>query len=150
MKRTGNTMLVTGGGTGIGQALAYRWHDMGNDVIIAGRRQEILRKAIAGRERMAAYVVDVTEADGVEALVRQVLAEHPRLNILVNNAGVFSPENVRAHRNIADAQRMVDTNILGPIYITNALIDHLSAQGVDFHGVLTHRFHLNLTHLETA
>lgn len=39
MKRTGNTMLVTGGGTGIGQALEYRWHDMGNDVIINGRRQ---------------------------------------------------------------------------------------------------------------
>ncbi|MGF6658195.1 short-subunit dehydrogenase involved in D-alanine esterification of teichoic acids [Paraburkholderia youngii] len=83
MKRTGNSMLVTGGGTGIEQALAYQWHDMGNNVIITGRRQEILEEAIAGRERMAAHIADVTDADGVEAVVRQILAEHPRHRVFI-------------------------------------------------------------------
>lgn len=128
MKNTGNTILVTGGGSGIGQALAQRWHDAGNYVIITGRRQQVLHDAIAGRERMAAYVLDVTQAGDVDAFVRQVIAEHPRLNILVNNAGVFSPEKIASHRDITDAERMIATNIVGPIRMTNALIDHLSAQ----------------------
>lgn len=128
MKQTGNTILVTGGGSGIGLTLAHRWHDAGNHVIITGRRRQALDDAMAGRERMTAYVVDVTKADDVEALARAVVAEHPRLNVLVNNAGVFSPENVRAHRDLADAERMIATNLLGPIRMTNALIDHLRAQ----------------------
>jgi uncharacterized oxidoreductase len=128
MKNAGNTILITGGGSGIGQALAHRWHDMGNHVIITGRRQQALDDAIAGRERMSAYVVDVTQADEVDELVRQILTAYPRLNVLVNNAGVFSPEAVTAHRGITDAQRMLDTNVLGPIRMTNALIDHLREQ----------------------
>ena len=128
MKNSGNTILITGGGSGIGQALAHRWHDAGNHVIITGRRQQVLNEAIGGRERMAAYVLDVTKAQEVDAFVKQLLVDHPQLNILVNNAGVFSPEKVTAKRDIADAERMIDTNILGPIRMTNALIDHLGAQ----------------------
>jgi uncharacterized oxidoreductase len=128
MKHTGNTILVTGGGSGIGRALAHRWHDAGNHVIVTGRRQDVLTDAIAGRERMHAYVLDVTAPDQVEAFARQVVAQHPRLNVLVNNAGVYSAEKVTARRDLADAQRMIETNVLGPIRMTNALIDHLAAQ----------------------
>lgn len=128
MKNSGNTILITGGGSGIGQALAHRWHDAGNHVIITGRREQVLDAAITGRERMAAYVLDVTDANAVETFVRQVLAEHPQLNILVNNAGVYSPEKVTASRDIADAERMLATNVLGPIRMTNALVDHLVQQ----------------------
>jgi uncharacterized oxidoreductase len=128
VNKTGNTILVTGGGSGIGQALAHRWHDAGNHVIVTGRRQQALDDAIAGRERMSAYVLDVTVAAEVEAFARQVIAEHSRLNILVNNAGVYSAEKITSHRDIADAERMVETNILGPIRMTNALVDHLGAQ----------------------
>lgn len=128
MKNTGNTILVTGGGTGIGQALAYRWHDAGNHVIITGRRQEILDEAIAGRERMAAYALDVTAPDEVEAFARRVLAGHPALNVLVNNAGVYSAEKIASQRDLSDAERMIATNVLGPIRVTNAFIDHLRAQ----------------------
>jgi uncharacterized oxidoreductase len=128
MKRTGNTILITGGGSGIGQALAHRWHDAGNNVIITGRRQQALDDAVAGRERMAAYVLDVTEADEVETFARRIVAEHPALNVLLNNAGVFSPETVTSHRDLSDAESMIETNILGPIRMTNALIDHLGAQ----------------------
>lgn len=89
MKSTGNSILITGGGSGIGQALAHRWHDAGNHVIITGRRQQMLDHAIAGRERMTAYALDVTAADAVEAFARQVVSDHPSLNILVNNAGIY-------------------------------------------------------------
>ena len=128
MKSTGNTILVTGGGSGIGQALANRWHDAGNHVIITGRRQQVLIDAIAGRERMTSYVLDVTNGGEVEAFVKQVLKAHPRLNILVNNAGIFSSEKIVASRDLSDAVGMIETNIVGPIRMTNALIEHLSAQ----------------------
>lgn len=128
VKNTGNTILVTGGGSGIGQALAHRWHDTGNHVIITGRRPQVLNAAIAGRGRMAAYVLDVTAADDIEAFVRRVTAEHPQLNILVNNAGIYSAEKITSRRDISDAERMIETNLLGPIRMMNALIDHLSAQ----------------------
>ena len=128
MKNTGNTLLITGGGSGIGQALAHRWHDADNHVIITGRRQQVLNAAIAGRERMAAYVLDVTDAAEVETFVTQVLADHPGINVLVNNAGIYSAEKVTASRDIADAERMLATNVLGPIRMTNALIDHLAQQ----------------------
>jgi uncharacterized oxidoreductase len=128
MKQSGNTILVTGGGSGIGQALAQRWHDAGNHVIVTGRRQQQLDEAIAGRERMAAYVVDVTDAQAVDAFVKQVLAEHPRLNVLVNNAGIYSAEKITARRDIASAQAMIETNVVGPIRMSNAFIDHLAQQ----------------------
>lgn len=128
MKTTGNTILVTGGGSGIGQALAHRWHDAGNTVIITGRRQQALDDAIEGRDRMTAYVLDVTDNASVDAFVQQVVADHPALNVLVNNAGVFSLEKVTAQRDLAEAEQMIATNLLGPIRMTNSLIDHLSTQ----------------------
>ena len=128
MQHTGNTILITGGGTGIGLALAQRWQDAGNHVIITGRRRQVLDDAIAGRERMSAYVLDVTADDAVAAFARQVIADHPQLNILVNNAGVYSAEKAGAHRDIGAAQQMIATNVLAPIRMINALVDHLSAQ----------------------
>lgn len=128
MKSTGNTFLITGGGTGIGLALAQRWHDMGNHVIITGRRQQVLQDAVAGRERMTAYALDVTAPDAVDRFVQQVIADHPAINILVNNAGIFSAEKVTTRRDIRDAERMIETNIVGPMRLTNAMIDHLSGQ----------------------
>lgn len=127
MKTTGNTILVTGGGSGIGQALAQRWHDAGNHVIVTGRRQHALDATIAGRARMTAYVLDVT-TDDLDAFAKRVVAEHPKLNVLVNNAGIYSAEKVTARRDLADAEAMLTTNVLGPIRMTNAFVDHLSAQ----------------------
>jgi len=128
MKSTGNTFLITGGGTGIGLALAQRWHDRGNHVIITGRRQQVLQDAVAGRERMTAYALDVTAPDAVDRFVQQVIADHPDINILVNNAGIFSAEKVTTRRDISAAERMIETNIVGPMRLTNAMIDHLSGQ----------------------
>lgn len=128
MQKTGNTILVTGGGSGIGEALAHRWHDAGNVVIVTGRRQDMLDKAIAGRNNMAGHVLDVDDDRQVAAFFKEITARYPRLNVLVNNAGVFSLEEITSKRNIDGARKMIDTNVMGPIRMIDAFIDHLSRQ----------------------
>ena len=128
MKTTGNTILVTGGGSGIGLALAQRWHDAGNMVIVTGRNAAKLDAAIAGRPNMAAMTLDVTDPAAIAAFAKAVVASYPALNILVNNAGIMSSEDASAKRDLTEAEATVVTNILGPIRLTDALVDHLAAR----------------------
>jgi len=128
MKTTGNTILVTGGGSGIGQALAQRWHDAGNKVIVTGRNAAKLDAAIAGRPNMSAISLDVTNANAIAAFAKEIIAKFPDLNILVNNAGIMNAEDARIGRDLTQAEATVITNILGPIRLIDALVDHLSAQ----------------------
>ena len=128
MNQTGNTILITGGGSGIGEALAHRFHDLGNTVIVSGRRRQALEAAIAGRPNMHAIELDVESAQDVASFARRLLAEHPALNVLVNNAGIMRLEAVDRSRDLHDAERTIDTNLLGPIRLTDALIDHLASQ----------------------
>lgn len=128
MKNSGNTILITGGGSGIGEALAHRFHDSGNTVIIAGRRPDALEKAAAGRANVHTIELDVESADGIDAFAERLLASHPDINVLINNAGIMRPEEADHRRDLADAEATVATNLLGPIRLTNALIDHLGAQ----------------------
>ncbi|MDO9367677.1 MAG: SDR family oxidoreductase [Sphingopyxis sp.] len=128
MKTTGNTILVTGGGSGIGLALAQRWHDAGNTVIVTGRNAAKLDAAIAGRANMSAISLDVTDADAIATFAKEIVAEHPGLNVLVNNAGIMSAEDATTSRDLDHAEATVVTNILGPIRLIDALVDHLAAQ----------------------
>jgi uncharacterized oxidoreductase len=125
MKPTGNTILITGGGSGIGGALAHRFHDKGNTVIIAGRRRDALDRAIAGRANMHAITLDVESADGVADFAKRLLAAYPALNVVINNAGIMRSEPLDRSRDLADAEATITTNLLGPIRLNNALIDHL-------------------------
>jgi uncharacterized oxidoreductase len=125
MKTTGNTILITGGGSGIGRELARRFHDLGSTIVVAGRRMAALEETIAGRERMHAMTLDVVDPDATRAFAERVLREHPGLNVLVNNAGIMRREDLTRTRDLADAEETVVTNLLGPIRLTNALTDHL-------------------------
>ena len=127
MKTQGNTILVTGGGSGIGAGLAQRWHDAGNTVIVAGRRQASLDAVIAGRPGMHARTLDVNDAAAIDAFARVLVDDFPALNVLVNNAGIMRLEPIDARHDLADAEETVVTNLLGPIRLTNALIEHLAA-----------------------
>lgn len=127
MKISGNTILVTGGGSGIGRALAQRWHDLGNYVIVAGRRQDALDETIAGRANMAAMTLDVESVEAVENFAAKLIAAHPALNVIVNNAGIMAREDMTARRDLSVAEATIVTNLLGPIRLIDALVDHLAA-----------------------
>jgi uncharacterized oxidoreductase len=129
MKTTGNTILITGGGSGIGETLAQRFHDAGNTVIVAGRRLDALEAACAGRVNMHAITLDVESAAGVAAFAAEVLERFPALNVLVNNAGIMRYERLDRARDLSDAEATITTNLLGPIRLIDALVDHLVARG---------------------
>ncbi|MEO8373841.1 MAG: SDR family oxidoreductase [Sphingomonas bacterium] len=128
MKTQGNTILITGGGSGIGEALAHRFHDAGNTVIVAGRRRDALERAIARRENMHAIELDVESPGGIADFTRRLLAEHPAVNVLINSAGIMRFEALDRARDLADAEATITTNLLGPIRLINALIDQLVQQ----------------------
>jgi uncharacterized oxidoreductase len=88
MKLAGNTILITGGGSGVGRELALRFNDLGNTVIVAGRRKEALQETIAGRDRMHAVALDIENPEEIGAFATRVVGEHPALNVLINNAGI--------------------------------------------------------------
>jgi len=128
MKMTDNTVLITGGGSGIGRQLALRFNALGNTVIVAGRRMEPLEQTIAGRERMHAMTLDVEDPAAIAAFAARLTREHPLLNVLINNAGIMRAEDLTRGRDLRDAEETIVTNLLGPIRLTNALVDHLAAQ----------------------
>lgn len=128
MKQTENTILVTGGSGGIGAALAQRFHDAGNTVIVTGRRRDALDKTCAGRPGMSAFELDVENPAAIAAFAKHVVSEHPALNVLVNNAGIMRFEALDRARDLGDAESTITTNLLGPIRMTDALIEHLSGR----------------------
>jgi len=127
MKITGNTILITGGGSGIGRGLAAAFHTLGNKVVIAGRREGVLREAVAASPGMEYLVFDQGSPDGVRGLATQAQERFPKLNVLINNAGIQRVEDLTSGE-IADAEATIDTNLLGPIRMTAALIRQLMSQ----------------------
>ena len=128
MKPSGNTILITGGGPGIGQALAQRLHDADNTVIVAGRRQNALDETIAGRANMHALVLDIESPEGIADFTERLLRAYPSLNVLINNAGIMRFEDLAQTHDVADAEATITTNLLGPIRLINSLTDHLVKQ----------------------
>lgn len=129
MQLTGNTILITGGASGIGRGLAEAFHALGNTVIIAGRRRAALDETTKANPGMASYVLDVEDPQAIGAFAAKIAAAHPNLNVLINNAGVMRPENLLAQQgDLADAETMIAANLLGPIRLTSALLPQLAKQ----------------------
>lgn len=128
MHITGNTILITGGGSGIGRALAEALHAKGNQVIVAGRRESVLDEVTAANPGMASMLLDIQDKADIEAFARQIVERFPKLNAVLNNAGIMKPENVPAADNLAIAEETIATNLLGPIRLTTALLPHLLTQ----------------------
>lgn len=129
MQMTGNTILITGGGSGIGRGWAEAFHALGNQVIIAGRRADVLEQVVAANPGMARAVFDVEDAAALPGFVAGLIADHPGLNVLINNAGIMRAEDMLAEPyDLADAEATVVTNLLGPIRLTAALLPQLRAQ----------------------
>ena len=129
MKTSGNTILITGGGSGIGRELAREFHALGNTVIVAGRRADALEETIAGRGGMHARTLDVGNAADIARFAKALIADFPALNTVFNNAGIMVKEDWLADPvDLAVAEATVTTNILGPMRLTAALLPHLRAQ----------------------
>ena len=127
MKLTHNTILITGGGSGIGRGLAEAFQALGNRVIIAGRRQHVLLEVTDANLGMASVTLDIDDPNAIQSFVEEVIEFHPTLNVLINNAGIMRPENLKAQR-VADAEAIITTNLLGPVRLTAALLPHLQKQ----------------------
>jgi uncharacterized oxidoreductase len=129
MNPSGNTILITGGGSGIGRGLAESFHALGNQVVIAGRRRQALDETTAANPGMRSLELDIEDRPALRAFAERAIAEFPALNVLVNNAGIMRPEKLLAQQTgLADAEAIVATNLLGPIRLTAALLPHLHKQ----------------------
>jgi uncharacterized oxidoreductase len=130
MKLSNNTILITGGGSGIGRGLAEAFHALRNQVVISGRTQKSLDEVTTANPGMKSLTVDVADAPAIKAFADRISAEFPKLNVLFNNAGIMRNENLLegAEQQLEAAEAMTTTNLLGPIRLTAALLPHLRKQ----------------------
>ncbi|KQU28539.1 MULTISPECIES: SDR family oxidoreductase [unclassified Rhodococcus (in: high G+C Gram-positive bacteria)] len=122
MKSTGNTIVITGGTSGIGLGLAERFHEAGNTVIVAGRRVDLLDRITAEHPGMESLVLDVTDPDSISRAQDTVRTNHPDVNVLINNAGIMMRENILDSGDLSVAESHVETNLLGTIRMTYAFL----------------------------
>ena len=129
MNLTNNTILITGGGTGIGRGLAEAFHQQGNQVLIAGRRQSVLDDTVRANPGMKSLTLDIENPDDFQRFVSEVKAEFPTLNVLINNAGIMKQEALlTGTENLNIAEQTIAINLLGPLRLTAALLPVLQAQ----------------------
>lgn len=129
MDMSGNTILITGGGSGIGRGLAEAFHAGGNHVIVAGRRQGPLAEVADAHPGMSTVMLDVTDPAAIRAIPQRVADDYPALNVLINNAGIMATEDVMADPlDLSVCEATVAANLFGPIRLTAALLPLLRRQ----------------------
>src|SRR5579859_5376319 len=103
MKLTGNTILVTGGGSGIGRGLAEAFHKLGNKVIVAGRRKANLADVVQANPGIDSVELDVTDPASIAKVTKDLIQKYPNLNVVLNNAGLMLTD---------DVSKPIDENVL--------------------------------------
>ena len=128
MKLTGRTILITGGSAGIGLAFALKFLELGNEVIVAGRRQAVLDQVKAKHPKLHTIQSDVADPAQVAALAARVKSDFPKLDVLMNNAGIMLHKNLKAPAaDLAGLMAEMNVNVGGVISTTSAFIDILRA-----------------------
>lgn len=128
MRLTGRTILITGGSAGIGFAFAQRFLELGNEVIVTGRRQEVLDTVKARHPQLHTIRGDVADPVQVAALAARVKNDFSKLDVLMNNAGIGIPKSLREPAaDLSGVMAEMDVNVGGVIRMTSALIDILTA-----------------------
>jgi len=128
MKLTDNTIFITGGGTGIGRGFAESLHKLGNKVIISGRRKEHLDATTTANPGMHSVELDIADSANIAAVAKKLIANYPALNVLINNAGIMLIDDDAGKIDEQLLTSTITTNLLGPIRVTSALIEHLKKQ----------------------
>lgn len=129
MKITGNTILITGGGSGIGRGLAEALQAEGNHVIIAGRRKSVLDETTEANPGMKSLTLNIEDAASIREFAAQITTQYPALNMVIHNAGIMRIEKLLEQQgDTSDAEAIVTTNLLGPIRLTAALLPHFLKQ----------------------
>jgi uncharacterized oxidoreductase len=129
MNIAGNTVFIPGSTSGIGLALAVELHARGNTVIVGGRRADLLEQIAARHPGIDTVQVDTSDPASIDSAAKEVLARHPDLNVLVAMAGIMRIEDWRRPEGfLASAESVFTTNVLGPIRLIAAFIEHLQAQ----------------------
>ncbi|MCJ1328368.1 hypothetical protein MMC10_005045 [Thelotrema lepadinum] len=121
--------LITGGGGGLGRAMAEALIAMGKSVIIAGRTETSLKKTVSEIGARDYYVLDVSDISSISGFVKDILSKHPDLDCVINNAGVQRPFQIMGPDYDFDLNRAdqeVDTNIRGPMHLSVALVPHFN------------------------
>lgn len=127
MRLTGRTILITGGSAGIGLAFALKFLELGNEVIVTGRRQAVLDAVKSRHPTIHTIQSDIADPKQIAELAARVKADFPTLDVLMNNAGVGASMNLNAPANdLAALTSEVDINLGGVIRMTSALIDILT------------------------
>jgi uncharacterized oxidoreductase len=129
MKLTGNTIFITGGGSGIGRGLAEALHKLGNKVIISGRRKANLDGVVNANPGIDSIELDITDPASIHEVAGKLIAKYPDLNVLINNAGIMEIDQAAGVIDESLLTRTVNTNLLGPIRLTSALIEQLKSRG---------------------
>ena len=129
MKITGNTIFIPGSTSGIGLALALRLQAKGNTVIVGGRRTELLEQIAAEHPGIHTVRIDTADAASVRSAADEVLARHPGLNVVIAVAGIMKIEDWHHPDTFLEsAESTITTNVLGPIRLIAAFVEHLQKQ----------------------
>jgi uncharacterized oxidoreductase len=129
MDISGNTIFIPGSTSGIGLALALALQAKGNTVIVGGRRTDLLDRIATEHPGIDTVRIDTADPASIEEAARQVLTRHPGLNVLVPMAGIMQVEDWHQPGTfLASAEAVVTTNVLGPIRLIAAFVEHLRAQ----------------------
>ena len=128
MKLTGNTVFITGGTSGIGRGLAEALSKRGNKVIIAGRRKALLDEIAKHNPGIDTVELDIGNAAQIRAVAKQLIERYPALNVVINNAGIMPFDDAAGALDDEQAVRLVETNLLGPVRVSAAFVEHLKRQ----------------------
>ncbi|GAA3437063.1 SDR family oxidoreductase [Kutzneria kofuensis] len=129
MDITGNTIFIPGATSGIGLALALALKDKGNKIIIGGRRAALLDQIAAEHPEIDTVQIDTADSASIQVAAKEVLARHPELNVLIAMAGIMQVEDWHKPAGfLASAEAVVTTNVLGPIRLVAAFVEHLQTR----------------------
>ena len=128
MNTTGNTIFITGGTSGLGLGLALRFHELGNKVIISGRRKELLDQIAAEHAGIDTVVLDVEDPESISAAFNEVTTTHPAVNVVLTMAGIMLPENLLDPDHLGTAESTIATNLLGTIRVLNRFAPYLATK----------------------